>query len=45
MRDGVNVARYALKLLADPDGGTDDDSALRDSVKRVLGDDALRHLD
>jgi MoxR-like ATPase len=43
-RDGVNVARYALKLLAsgdaDPHG-----NALRRSVEHVLGVDALRHLD
>ncbi len=42
-RDGVNVARYALKLLSG--GETDSDGALRSSVTRVLGEDALRHLD
>jgi MoxR-like ATPase len=42
-RDGVNVARYALKLLSQ-DGGSSDE-ALRNSVLRVLGEEALRHLD
>ncbi len=42
-RDGVNVARYALKLLAD--GELEADGALRSSVTHVLGEDALRHLD
>ena len=41
-RDGVNVARYALKLLADR--GDEMRSALRESVLHVLGEDALRHL-
>jgi MoxR-like ATPase len=42
VRDGVNVARYALKLL---DAGIDDSRlALRSSIRRVLGEDALRHL-
>ena len=41
-RDGVNIARYALKLLADRKQSTE--AAVRDSVARVLGDDALRHL-
>jgi MoxR-like ATPase len=41
-RDGVNVARYALKLLAQKKEPCAD--ALRTSVTRVLGDEALRHL-
>ena len=41
VRDGVNIARYALKLLGE--GGRDADSALRASIVRVLGEDALRH--
>lgn len=41
-RDGVNVARYALKMLAEE--GTRLEPALRESISRVLGDDALRHL-
>ncbi len=42
-RDGVNIARYALKLLSD--GRRSMDTAIRDSVVRVLGDEALRHLE
>jgi len=41
VRDGVNIARYALKLLGE--GERDSDSALRASIARVLGEDALRH--
>lgn len=40
-RDGVNVARYALKLAADGSS----DGALRVAVARVIGEDALRHLE
>jgi MoxR-like ATPase len=42
VRDGVNVARYALKIL--DDAPQDRIAALRASVLRILGDDALRHL-
>ena len=42
-RDGINIARYALKRLAD--GAPDTmDAALRDAVARVLGSEALRYL-
>lgn len=41
-RDGVNIARYALKLLSD--GRRSEETAIRDSVANVLGDDALRYL-
>jgi len=44
VRDGINVARYALKLLG---GKTDDEqsrtAALRDAIRHTLGADALRH--
>lgn len=41
-RDGVNVARYSLKLLAEHGG--DAREAVHEAVLRVLGDEALRHL-
>ena len=42
VRDGVNIARYALKLLGD---GTDDRmAALSRSIRQILGIEALRHL-
>ncbi len=42
-RDGINIARYALKGLKD--GAPDTiESALHDAVERVLGSDALRFL-
>jgi len=42
VRDGVNIARYALKVLADASAGLE--QALRTAVTQVLGEDALRHL-
>ncbi|HXV74758.1 MAG TPA: AAA family ATPase [Candidatus Polarisedimenticolaceae bacterium] len=46
VRDGVNVARYALKLI---DGRAASDaacrSALAEAIRRILDDDALRHFD
>ena len=42
VRDGINVARYALKTLK-AEGGGDTRAALDASVVRVLGEDALRH--
>jgi MoxR-like ATPase len=41
-RDGVNIARYALKMLAERKA--DLDPTVRTSVARVLGEEALRHL-
>ncbi len=41
VRDGVNVARYALKLAR---SGSDESRALADAVERVLGEDAARFL-
>ena len=42
VRDGINVARYAFKLMAD--SVRDPRHALRESVVQILGEDALRHL-
>ena len=42
-RDGINIARYALKRLGDAPPGTRD-AVLRDAVERVLGAEALRYL-
>jgi MoxR-like ATPase len=42
-RDGINIARYALKRLKDGAPDTNE-AALRDAVLRVLGEDALRYL-
>lgn len=42
VRDGVNVARYALKLLEERPRERLD--ALRSSVMQILGEEALRHL-
>jgi MoxR-like ATPase len=40
-RDGINVARYALKLMASSDRKLD--RSLREAIANVLGEDALRH--
>jgi MoxR-like ATPase len=42
VRDGVNIARYALKLLETET--TDAETALRSSISHILGEQALRHL-
>jgi MoxR-like ATPase len=42
-RDGINIARYALKRLKDG-APVEIDTALRDAIERVLGPDALRYL-
>ena len=42
-RDGINIARYALKRLAGAPAESQN-AALRDAVLRVLGPDALRYL-
>jgi MoxR-like ATPase len=42
VRDGINIARYALKRIAD--GEEDLETVLRSAVIRVLGDEALRYL-
>lgn len=43
VRDGINIARYALKMSAA--GGTPPHELLRLSVVRILGDDALTYFD
>jgi MoxR-like ATPase len=41
-RDGINVLRYALKMVAaDPDHPLAKDAAWRESLKACLGDDAM----
>ena len=42
-RDGINIARYALKRLGGSAPGARD-ALLRDAVERVLGAEALRYL-
>jgi MoxR-like ATPase len=44
VRDGVNIARYALKLLGADDAGKIND-LLHESVSHILGEEALRYLD
>lgn len=44
VRDGINVARYALKRLAGTPG-TSAEERLKESIRAVLGEDALRYAD
>ena len=41
-RDGINIARFALKLLVA--GGTNQAAALRSSIIQTLGSEALRYV-
>lgn len=43
VRDGINIARYALKMAAASKAAAPDH--LRLSVERILGDEALRYLE
>jgi MoxR-like ATPase len=44
VRDGINVARFALKLADPTQGGRELTSALRVSVVQTLGEEAVRYL-
>jgi len=44
VRDGINLARYAMKLGAFADGAGDPDTALRTAVLATLGEEALRYV-
>jgi MoxR-like ATPase len=44
VRDGINVARYALKLTDGAGGGRELPDALRRAVLETLGEDAVRYL-
>lgn len=44
VRDGINVARYALKRVHSPQSAVAADAALRESLLAVLGEEALRYV-
>jgi MoxR-like ATPase len=44
VRDGINIARYALKLGASDRGGLDVKKHVRQAAAMILGDDALEYL-
>jgi MoxR-like ATPase len=44
VRDGINLARYAMKLGALANGAGDPDSTLRTAVLETLGEEALRYV-
>ena len=43
MRDGINVARFAIKLKSLATQKTHEHEALEISIGRVLGEEALRY--
>jgi len=45
VRDGINIARYAIKRLAGNDFSECMEKALRESVHAVLGEEAQNYLD
>ncbi len=44
VRDGINIARYALKLGHANDGSLGRGQALRTAILEVLGDEAMRYV-
>lgn len=44
VRDGINVARYALKLQHSGEGAPSRGEALRVSLEEVLGEEAMRYV-
>ncbi len=44
MRDGINIARYALKLGHTDRGGFEVKKHVRQATAMVLGDEALDYL-
>ncbi|HZT39950.1 MAG TPA: MoxR family ATPase [Bryobacteraceae bacterium] len=44
VRDGINIARYALKLSQAHDGSLALSQALRTAILEVLGDEAMRYV-
>jgi MoxR-like ATPase len=43
VRDGINIGRYAIKLMTTLDGRADFTHAVRFSIDKVLGEEALRY--
>lgn len=44
VRDGINVTRYALKLLSDGSAQRDPQAAVRRALTMILGEELLAHL-
>ena len=44
VRDGINIARYALKLKQASDGRTRAGEALKTALIEILGDEAMRYV-
>lgn len=44
VRDGINIGRYAIKLMASPDGQSESIDALQFSIRQILGEEALRYV-
>lgn len=44
VRDGINIGRYAIKLLTTLDGRADFIHGVRFAIEKVLGEEALRYV-
>jgi len=44
VRDGINIGRYAIKLMAGLEGLSDSTEALQFSIRQILGEEALRYV-
>ena len=44
VRDGINIGRYALKLLSTLDGRAESAPVVRFAIRQILGEEALRYV-
>ncbi|HEY3439741.1 MAG TPA: AAA family ATPase [Paludibaculum sp.] len=44
VRDGINIGRYAIKLMSGLEGLADSTEALQFSIRQILGEEALRYV-
>jgi MoxR-like ATPase len=44
VRDGINIGRYAIKLMSSLDGMSESTEAIGFSIRQILGEEALRYV-
>ena len=44
VRDGINIGRYAIKLMSGLEGLSESTEALQFSIRQILGEEALRYV-
>lgn len=44
VRDGINIGRYAIKLMASLEGISESPEAIQFSIRQILGEEALRYV-